>query len=63
MMVYNTQNYWVFELYPLSDILETRKHILETGPVSVLRWRGKTPTQLGHLERANLNLWTGPKIQ
>jgi hypothetical protein len=25
-MVYNTQNYWVFELFPSSGILETRKH-------------------------------------
>jgi hypothetical protein len=46
-MVYNTQNYWVFELFPSSGILENRKHdVSETGSVSVLRWRGeKTPTQ------------------
>jgi hypothetical protein len=25
-MVYNTQNYWVFRLCPLSGILKTRKH-------------------------------------
>jgi hypothetical protein len=25
-MVYNTQNYWIFELFPSSDILENRKH-------------------------------------
>jgi hypothetical protein len=24
MMAYNTQNYWVFGLYPLSGILKTR---------------------------------------
>jgi hypothetical protein len=24
-MVYNTQNYWVFELFPSSGILENRK--------------------------------------
>jgi hypothetical protein len=54
-MVYNTQNYWVLGLSPLSSILETRKHnISETGSVSVLRWGGKTPTQLGPLERVNL---------
>jgi hypothetical protein len=34
---YNTQNYCVFELFPLSGILETRKHdVSETGSVSVL---------------------------
>jgi hypothetical protein len=36
MMVYNTQNYWVFGLFPASSILETRKHVSETGSVSVL---------------------------
>jgi hypothetical protein len=52
-MVFSTQNYWVFGLYPSSGILETRKYdVSETGSVSVLRWRGeKTPTQLGPLER------------
>jgi hypothetical protein len=50
-------NYWVFGLYPSLGIPETRKHdISETGSISILRWRGeKTPTQLGPLERANLN--------
>jgi hypothetical protein len=34
-MVYDTQNYWVFRLFPSSGILETRKHdISETGSVS-----------------------------
>jgi hypothetical protein len=37
-MVYNTQNYWVFGLYPLSGILKTREHNVlrraETDPVS-----------------------------
>jgi hypothetical protein len=34
-----------------------KKHnVSETGSVSVLRWE-KTPTQLGPLERANLNPW------
>jgi hypothetical protein len=42
-MVYNTQNYWVFELCPSSGILETIKHnVLETGSVSVLRLGGGT---------------------
>jgi hypothetical protein len=38
MMVYNTQNYRVSALCPLSTILETKKHdVLETGSVAVLR--------------------------
>jgi hypothetical protein len=37
-MVYNTQNYWVLGLFPLSGILKTREqHVSETGPVPVLR--------------------------
>jgi hypothetical protein len=36
-MVYNTQNYWVSGLCPSSGILNARKHISETGSVSVLR--------------------------
>jgi hypothetical protein len=60
-MVYNTQNYCVFGLHPSSGILETRKHnVSETGSVSILKWGGKTPTQLGPLERANLNHWATP---
>jgi hypothetical protein len=61
-VVCNTQNYWVFALFPSSGILETIKHdVSETGSVSVLGWEGrKTPTQLGPLEGANLNHWTTP---
>jgi hypothetical protein len=45
-MVYNTENYWVFELFPPSGILENRKHdVSETGSVSVLR-RGREETYL-----------------
>jgi hypothetical protein len=37
-MVYNTQDYWVFGLFPSFGILETRRHnVSETGSVSVLR--------------------------
>jgi hypothetical protein len=58
-MVYHIQNYWVFGLFPSSGILGTRKNdISENGSVSVLRCGGKTPTQLGPLDRANLNHWT-----
>jgi hypothetical protein len=51
------QNYWVFGLFPSSGIPENRKHdVSETGSVSLFRRRReKTPTQLGPLERANLN--------
>jgi hypothetical protein len=59
-MVYNTQNYWVFELCPLPSILETKKKTmfqkLNLFPSSG-KGGGKTPTQLGPLERANLNHW------
>jgi hypothetical protein len=35
MMVYNTRNYWVFGLTPLSSILKTREHnVSETGSVA-----------------------------
>jgi hypothetical protein len=50
-MAYNTQNYWVFGLSPSPDILETRKHRFCFRP----QVRGKTPTQLGPLERADLD--------
>jgi hypothetical protein len=36
-MVYNTQNYWVFEVSASPSILKTREHVLETGSVSILR--------------------------
>jgi hypothetical protein len=55
-MVYHTQNYWVFGLFPSYGILGNRKHdVSETGSVSVLRCEGKTRTQLGPLDKANLN--------
>jgi hypothetical protein len=50
MMVYNTQNYWVFGLFPSSGILENTRPQVKVGE--------KTPTQLGPLERSNLNHWT-----
>jgi hypothetical protein len=56
-MVYNTQNYWVFGLFPLSCILENRAfRKLDLFPSSG-EDEGedkKTPTLLGPLERANL---------
>jgi hypothetical protein len=54
--MYNYLELLGFRLFPSFGILETRKHdVSETGSVSVFRWRGKTSTQLGSLERANLN--------
>jgi hypothetical protein len=50
------QNYWVFELCPLSGILKSREqNVSENGSVSVRR---ETRTLSGPLERANLNHWT-----
>jgi hypothetical protein len=38
MIVYNTQNYWVCGLCPLSEILNTgENNVLETGSVSILK--------------------------
>jgi hypothetical protein len=56
-MVYNTQNYWVSGLYPSSGILENRKHDVSENECFRFQVKGgeKTPTQLGPLERANLN--------
>jgi hypothetical protein len=61
-MVYNTQNYWVFGLFLSSGILETRKHdVSETGCFRPqIKGGNKTPTQLGPLERVNLNHWRAP---
>jgi hypothetical protein len=45
-MVYNTPNYWGFVIYPLTSILETRKHdVLETSCFVVARLQddGKSP--------------------
>jgi hypothetical protein len=59
-MVSSTQNYWVFGLFPHHHVflgVETRRF----GNWICFRPQvkgEKTPTQLGHLERANLNHWT-----
>jgi hypothetical protein len=54
-MVDDTQNYWVFGLFPSFGILGNRGHdVSETGSVSVFGWERKTPTRLGPLERANV---------
>jgi hypothetical protein len=52
------QNHWFFGLCPPSGILKPREcNVSETGSVSILRCVWETPTLLGPLERANLNLW------
>jgi hypothetical protein len=56
-MVYNTQNYWVFGIFPSSGILETRKTQHFGNWICFHpQVRGKTPTHLRPLERANLSL-------
>jgi hypothetical protein len=63
-MAYNTQNYWVFEHQPSSDILENTKHDVSDKICFCpqVRGGGETPTQLGPLERANLNPITGQAL-
>jgi hypothetical protein len=56
-----SQNCCVFGLSPSPGILETRKHdVSETGSISVLKCKRKTPTQLGPLERWRLAISKGP---
>jgi hypothetical protein len=53
------QNYWVFGLFPSSGIVEsTTFRKLDLFLSSGEGGGEKTPTQLGPLERANLNHWT-----
>jgi hypothetical protein len=52
-MVYNTQNYWVFGVFPI--VWYFREH--DRPKVKVGE---KTPTQLGPLKRVNLELSKGP---
>jgi hypothetical protein len=56
-MVYNTQNYWGFGLYPSSGFNNYKKknkhEVSETGSVSVLRW-WVTGILLGPGDVANL---------
>jgi hypothetical protein len=49
-MAYNTENCWVFALYPSSGVLESGKHIIsETVSVFALRFGEEAPTLLGLL--------------
>jgi hypothetical protein len=57
-MVYSTQNYWVLGLFQSSGVPGSRNTTfrkVDLFPSSGEGGREKTPTQLGHLERANLN--------
>jgi hypothetical protein len=48
------QNYWVFEHFPLSGILEKRKHdISKTGFVSGLKWWGEDTYSVGSLRKSS----------
>jgi hypothetical protein len=57
-MLYITQDYWVFGLFPSSRVLGSRNTTFrKVGLFSSSGERGETtPTQLGPLER--VNLWT-----
>jgi hypothetical protein len=49
-MVYNTQNYWVFGLYPSSGTLKTREHnVSELDLFPSSGTGGETRTLLGSL--------------
>jgi hypothetical protein len=56
-MVYNIQNYWASRLCPSSGILDTRKQRFGNWIYFCpqVKGGGETPTQLGPLERANIN--------
>jgi hypothetical protein len=56
-MVYDTENYWIFGLYPSSGILKTRTQRFGNWMFPSLG-EGETPTLLGTSEKANLNHWT-----
>jgi hypothetical protein len=56
MTVCNTQNYWVLLLCPTSGILVTKKHNVRKLDLFPSSGGGKTPTQLGPLERLMLAL-------
>jgi hypothetical protein len=50
-MVYNTRNWWVCGVCPLSRTPNnTKEYVSETGFVVVLMWGDATPTLLGSLE-------------
>jgi hypothetical protein len=58
-MIYDTHDYLIFRLRQTSYILTgTKEHnMLETGFVSVFRWREEDTYSLGRLERAKMSHW------
>jgi hypothetical protein len=57
-MEYNTQNYWVFGLYPSSGILKHYKTQRFGNWICLrLQVKGETSTLLGPLERPNIDHW------
>jgi hypothetical protein len=60
MMVYNTQNYWVFGLCSSSGIVETRKHnIWETRRTELKLALSKGPKRVG-VSPLHLRMETDP---
>jgi hypothetical protein len=57
-MVYSTQNYCVFGLFPSSGILRNRNTTFRK--LDLFTSSGKDTYLVGPLERANLNHWTTP---
>jgi hypothetical protein len=53
-MVHNAYNLWACGLCPYSGILNNKKNVSKTGPVSAFRWGKGKPTLLGPLEIINL---------
>jgi hypothetical protein len=52
--------FWTLSIVWYGEDKKKNHNVSETGFVSVLRWMGQDkPTQLGPLERASLNHWTG----
>jgi hypothetical protein len=56
-MVHNTQNYWFLRLCLSSGILETKKQTFRKLDLFPSSGGGKTTTQMGPLETANINHW------
>jgi hypothetical protein len=55
-MVYSTQDYWVFGFFPSSGVLGSRNTTFRKVDLCPFSGEGEeTTTQLGSLERANLN--------
>jgi hypothetical protein len=51
-MMYNTQNYWVFVLFPSSGILETRKHNVSEIDLFPFSGEGEDTYSVGSLKKS-----------